>query len=410
MILLPGLKFRQVLFIFFILKSIVMKPNILSFSLIFFLTSIFSATAQIKNKLKPEAPCCIILSIGPVDGLTSADPVGPVDAITLVRDNITGRTFLFYADAADKNNLHVGDAINADMSTNKIIAIKDVAKTYAISQPNPLQPCCAISSIQLANGSGIEVDNGGQGNIINARNNTTGQNFSFTINESYLGATQKNMSVVKRLKVGQPVSLAMQNSYAFFKTNINGSLATYSYPVENNVALNSKSSSKMPRDTIDGGNMGTNGDVVRVTNGNGSWEIKPDPTIKGIGGEITMEIPKGLRYNTNLEFFNAGEKTNRQASWFGNNKAKLLPGMYDVVIDSRDTIKNVPVELGKQTRLKMGVFMVSGYSDANLENSTTHQKFHYGAPFKILLPEGTYYINGKKKYPVVIKDGEMTKL
>ena len=140
------------------------------------------------------------------------------------------------------------------------------------------------------------------------------------------------------------------------------------------------------------------------------WEIKPDLTIKGMGGEVTLEIPKGLRYNTNLEFFNAGEKTNRQASWFGNNKAKLLPGMYDVVIDSRDTIKNVPVELGKQTRLKMGVFMVSGYSDANLENSTTHQKFTYGAPFKILLPEGTYYLNKNKKVPIVIKDGELTEL
>ena len=140
------------------------------------------------------------------------------------------------------------------------------------------------------------------------------------------------------------------------------------------------------------------------------WEIQLDPTIKGIGGEIVMQIPKFDGFNTNLEFFNAGEKTNRQASWFGNNKAKLLPGIYDVVIDDRDTIKNVPVELGKQTRLKMGVFYMGGYSDANLENSVTHQKFTYGAPFKILLPEGTYYLNKNKKVPIVIKNGELTEL
>ena len=87
-----------------------------------------------------------------------------------------------------------------------------------------------------------------------------------------------------------------------------------------------------------------------------------------------------------------------------------MPGLYDVVIDSRDTLKNVPVELGKQTRLKMGVFMVSGYSDAKLENTITHQKFIYGAPFKVLLPEGTYYLNGNKRVPIVIKDGELTEL
>lgn len=148
----------------------------------------------------------------------------------------------------------------------------------------------------------------------------------------------------------------------------------------------------------------------KLNKGYQPWEIKPDPTIKGIGGEIVMQIPKFDGFNTNLEFFNAGEKTNRQASWFGNNKAKLLPGMYDVVIDDRDTIKNVPVELSKQTRLKMGVFYMGGYSDANLENSVTHQKFTYGAPFKILLPEGTYYLNKNKKVPIVIKDGELTEL
>ena len=87
-----------------------------------------------------------------------------------------------------------------------------------------------------------------------------------------------------------------------------------------------------------------------------------------------------------------------------------MPGLYDVVIDSRDTLKNVPVELGKQTRLKMGVFMVSGYTSPTIENSSTHQKFTYGAPFKILLPAGTYYLNGNKKVPIVIKDGELTEL
>jgi len=141
-----------------------------------------------------------------------------------------------------------------------------------------------------------------------------------------------------------------------------------------------------------------------------SWETHPDPTIKGVGGEISMQIPKELGGRTHMEFYQAGDYKNRVASWFDNNKESLLPGLYNVVIDSRDTIKNVPVELGKQTRLKMGVFSVGGYRGQTIENISTHQKFTYSAPFKILLPEGTYYLNGNKKVPIVIKDGELTEL
>ena len=149
----------------------------------------------------------------------------------------------------------------------------------------------------------------------------------------------------------------------------------------------------------------------KLNTGAQPWEIKMDATIKGIGGEITMQIPNKLGGRTHMEFYIAGDTKNRVASWFGNNEAKLLPGLYDIVVDGRYTIKNVPVELGKQTRLKMGVFSVSGYgSSPVIENSSSHQKFSYSPPFTILLPEGTYYLNGKKNIPIVIKDGELTEL
>ena len=156
-------------------------------------------------------------------------------------------------------------------------------------------------------------------------------------------------------------------------------------------------------------NDSTPGQTQRLNTGTQPWEIKMDPTIKGVGGEITLQMPKELRYNTHMEFYDAGDAKKPVASWFENNKAKLLPGLYNIVVDKKYTIQNVPVELGKQTRLKMGVFMVSSYGSYEIENSN-HQKFTYAPPFKILLPEGTYYINGKKKTPVVIKDGELTEL
>ena len=141
-----------------------------------------------------------------------------------------------------------------------------------------------------------------------------------------------------------------------------------------------------------------------------SWEIHTDAGIKGVGGEITMQVPKELNFHTHIKFFEAGDTKKIVASWFGNNSAKLLPGLYDAVVDDKYTIKNVPVELGKQTRLKMGVFKVTGYGTVEIENSTTHQKFSAGGPFTKVLPEGTYYINGNKKVPVVIKDGVLTQL
>jgi hypothetical protein len=139
-----------------------------------------------------------------------------------------------------------------------------------------------------------------------------------------------------------------------------------------------------------------------------SWEMKMDSSVTGLGGAIIMQLPKGLAYNTHIKIFEAGETKKIAASWFGNNAAKLLPGLYDVVVDDDYTIRNVPVEAGKKTRLKMGVFKITNYGTVEIENS--NQKFSRGGPFSMLLPEGTYYLNGNKKVPVVIKDGQLTAL
>lgn len=67
----------------------------------------FSALLFTQNilaqKQKPVSPCCSILSIGPVDGIVP-DPTAPVDGVVLMRNNTTGQTFQFKADALDLNN------------------------------------------------------------------------------------------------------------------------------------------------------------------------------------------------------------------------------------------------------------------------------------------------------------------
>ena len=139
------------------------------------------------------------------------------------------------------------------------------------------------------------------------------------------------------------------------------------------------------------------------------WDMQLDPSLKGLTGEVTMQIPKEVGFNTHMEFYETGDTKKPVASWFGNNKAKLLPGLYDIVIDKKYIIKNVPVEQGKQTRLKMGVLQWSGYGSIVLEDAN-HQKFSYGAPFKKVLPVGTYTIVGRKQKPntFVITDGKLT--
>jgi hypothetical protein len=139
------------------------------------------------------------------------------------------------------------------------------------------------------------------------------------------------------------------------------------------------------------------------------WEIINDPDVKGIGGEISLQVPKEINFHTHLEFFQSGDHIKRAGSWFGNTTAKFLPGLYDILVDGKYTIKNVPVEQGKKTRLKMGVLNVHRYGSFELENSS-HQKFSYAPPFSIILPEGTYHLTGRKDFKIDIKDAILTEL
>jgi hypothetical protein len=139
------------------------------------------------------------------------------------------------------------------------------------------------------------------------------------------------------------------------------------------------------------------------------WEIKEDPELKGLGGEVILDMPDKLSFHAHLMFYEAGDTKTQVASWFSSNSSKLLPGLYDISVDSKYTIKNVPVEKGKRTRLKMGVLSVSSYGSFELENSN-HEKISYAPPFSIILPEGIYYVLGKKKFKIEIKDGELTEL
>lgn len=124
---------------------------------------------------KPEAPCCTILSLNPPDGI-------------IVRNNTTGQTFLFKADALDYPNLKPGDAVSYDASSGKVTAIKGVMRSYTISKPDPLEPCCGITSFNLIPGEPCC-------GIVGIHNNSTNQDFTIRVDRS----------ILNQLKVGQSV-------------------------------------------------------------------------------------------------------------------------------------------------------------------------------------------------------------
>ena len=134
------------------------------------------------------------------------------------------------------------------------------------------------------------------------------------------------------------------------------------------------------------------------------WEMLPDPILTGMTGQLSFQMPANISY-AHLKVFNSGE-TKIVASVFGNGSSKLLPGNYDLLLD-KYSIKNVPVQQGKTTRLKLGVLNYSPRGPVSISDANG-QTISMAGPFKIVLPPGIYHINGEKEYGFVIKDGEIT--
>jgi hypothetical protein len=142
----------------------------------------------------------------------------------------------------------------------------------------------------------------------------------------------------------------------------------------------------------------------KLNTGTQPWEILTDNTLTGATGQLVIQMPANIAY-AHLKVFESGD-TKMVASLFGNGKSKLIPGNYDLMLD-KYSIKNVPIEVGKTTRLKIGRLNYSPQGSVRIVDANK-QEFSMAGPFKIALPPGTYYIDGKKEHSFVIKDGEVT--
>ena len=175
---------------------------------------------------KSEGPCCTILLLQAPNGI-------------FVRNNATGHTFLFTADALDYPNLKPGDAVNYEAASGKVTAIKGVIRSYSITQPNPGAPCCSIQSIQPNPASPCC-------SIVSIHNNNTNQDFTVSVDKALSAQLNSGMSVYRLETSGGdnlgPVdgdkvassggdNLGPVDGYAGFIVGTGSSAMHYTYPI-----------------------------------------------------------------------------------------------------------------------------------------------------------------------------------
>jgi hypothetical protein len=126
---------------------------------------------------KSADPCCGIIKLQSPDGV-------------IIRNNATGRTFLIKADALDFGNLKVGDQVSADFGSSRVTGIKGVERNYSISQMNPADPCCTVTSIKPYPAAPCC-------SMVGLKNNTTNEAFDVRVDKAVSSQLSQGMSVYR---------------------------------------------------------------------------------------------------------------------------------------------------------------------------------------------------------------------
>lgn len=389
---------------------------------IIFILAISNSVSGFSQKPKPISPCCGIIDTKPANG------------IVLIRNNSTGQTMQMKTTGAEIKNFKIGDAVNADFNAKKIFSVNGISKTYTVTNPDPIDPCCIITNI-----SGDPIDPCCA--EISIKNNSTGETFSFNINESYLGTNQMNLSVLHQLKIGGPVAFDPVDSYtdkiggngfdpvdgnkdkvgnkrfdpvdgnkdkigsngfdpvdsytdlrgyALLNVMINGESVFYSYPV-----------------------TGTKPSVRKANSPGKKWVTQLNTNLKGMTGRLIIKMPVSSKalikiYKTN--------ETEQSDTWHESNfmnkaltgEENLLPGYYDISFWNK-RINSILIKAGSDTRIQCGVLDINLKGTWKILDENKKEIFNRSLHEKVLLPVGKYFVaTGKAAQPVTVKDGEIT--
>ncbi len=298
-----------------------------------------------------------------------ANPEGPSSTVIFtdsaartvtIRDNKTGRTLQFNAGTTPLEDLHPNTGIEISGGNNNLMGnVDSIRKFYALNEPTPGAPCCSVSVI---NGGVTTVDK------------AAGATHHIAVD---------NLAAKAAIKVGQTVSMDPSGKWALFQLKLDGQLSTYSFPIDSE-----GKSTEHAAETV------------------ALWEIKPNAELKGALGRLVFGFtdsdaigaasirPVGQKEEGKLVFFDA--------------QVPLPPGKYEVNANGA-LVRDVPVEYGMETVIKVGVLSVTAGVKAGIYDKSKNKELKFVDGGKTILPIGTYYLKVNGVFAlVVIKEKQVT--
>ena len=311
----------------------------------------------------PGEPCCAVVGIN-----TATNTV-------IARNNATGRLFTFKTDGTDIRSVKLKDAVTANANLTSVVAVNGAVRKYGAEPVNSPQinwsePCCSI----------VQIDNLEPCcNMVSAKNKTTGAVITFKVPKPVLGTVKIGDGVFSdSLGSGYWPMAIIQSSYQ----GENGQLNSFGYPIESGNQSSQESSA-------------------------GKWVIST-ANVKGVFGRLNTDFPSDVEWSVDIRK-SADNKfiTNRSGFSKHGPAQDVAPGIYNFRLNTI-LVENVPIERGKETRLKTGVLNIVSPGHWELYDETK-TRFHTSGNKlkKIALPAGSYQLKlGGQFFPVVIRDKE----
>ena len=145
--------------------------------------------------------------------------------------------------------------------------------------------------------------------------------------------------------------------------------------------------------------------VGNTTAGTDKWTVTANEKIKGEFGRVNMNFPAGVDWS--FDFYTPENKYVTNRSSFSKHQMfyDITPGRYNITLN-HVTVENVPVEKGKEVKLKSGFLKLVTNSHWELYNESKEKYYTSGIkPVIFALPVGTYLLNFEgKDHRMVIKD------
>ncbi len=150
---------------------------------------------------------------------------------------------------------------------------------------------------------------------------------------------------------------------------------------------------------------------TKNTDSSDKWVITPVKGIKKVTGRLNLAFADSVIwsvniYNSSKKFLDNHSKLDTRNAADTRKYYELTPGIYHFKLNTV-MVENVPIEVGKETRLRTGVLDITTTGNWELRSETKQFLTSENKPKKFALPVGSYQLKlGLEFHSFVIKDGE----